>query len=196
MLCGRNAECPRDYPALSMCGMDTAEGLCMYRSPACKEMSTIFFGLTQSAQHAPAERGHHVGYHNLMGGRPVVADAGHNSPHRRPAPNSGHTYAHRGCSWARLVALEQHTAAAVESSCVARHIQVVPHRLDRHSLLPGTGPSTAVDTAGHTDSGRRKFADSVVFARKNAAGPGAGHKHCCCTLPGCLLQVPMARQLR
>lgn len=171
------------------------ECLCTQK-PSLQGGHCYFCGLTQSAQIAPAVRGHHVGYRNLMGGRPVVAGAGHESPHGRLATMSGHTCAHRGCSWLRLVALTRHTAAVAGSSCTGRHIQVVPHRLYSQGWLPGTGPSTVVDTAGRTDSGCCDSAGGIVVARKNAAGPGAGRKlHCSCTLLGCLLQAPMARPL-
>ena len=152
-----------------------------------------FCSLAPSTANAPVERVHHVDHNNLMGGQPVVAGTRHTLPPARLAASSDHTSAHRGCSWPRVVALQQRIAAAVGDSHTAFHTQVVLHRLCSPGWVPGKGPSIAVvGTPGCMDPEDRNVAGTET-AHDTAAGPGAGQSlRSYCVL---LVQKSMAQEL-
>lgn len=136
-------------------------------------------------------------YHNLMEGRPGVAEARHKWSGSL-ATNIGHTSAHKDCSQVRAVAVVQHNAAAaVGGSRTEHHIQVASHSLHSHSLLPGPGPNTAAaDIVAHRDPGRCTAAADIGAANSAAAGHTAGRSlHRCHVLLDCQQQIPMAELL-
>jgi len=146
---------------------------------------------------APAEEVHHMEYHNLMEGRPGVVEARHKWSGSL-ATNVGHTSARKGCSQVRAVAVVQHNAAAVvEGSRTEHHIQVAPHSLHSHSLLPGLGPNTAAaDIAAHRDPGRCTAAADIEAANSTGAVHVPGRSlHRCHILLDCQQQIPMAELL-